>query len=106
MKFKEVKKEKGDRKLIAAQKKKKVLKMGVLRKKELKKLVLLIKNGANCPCPQLDALSGAFLVMGRRSDQQLLITAVHKWDKSSKELKFALKYIKSHQCPSYHTVFQ
>ncbi|XP_042181327.1 secreted frizzled-related protein 5 isoform X2 [Oncorhynchus tshawytscha] len=106
MKIKEVKKEKGDRKLIAAQKKKKVLKMGVLRKKDLKKLTLYIKNGANCPCAQLDSLGSNFLIMGRKVDQQLLLMSIHKWEKKSKELKFAIKYMKSHQCPTYHTVFQ
>ncbi|KAG9341076.1 hypothetical protein JZ751_019830 [Albula glossodonta] len=106
MKIKEVKKEKGDRKLVAAQKKKKVLKMGALRKKDLKKLVLYIKNGADCPCAQLDSLSSNFLIMGRKVDQQLLLMAIHKWEKKSKELKFAIKYMKSHQCPTYHTVFQ
>ncbi len=106
MKIKEVKKEKGDRKLIAAQKKKKVLKQGVLRKKDLKKLTLYIKNGANCPCSQLDNLGSNFLIMGRKVDQQLLLMSIHKWDKKSKELKFAVKYMKSHQCPTYHTVFQ
>ncbi|KAI4874248.1 hypothetical protein NFI96_028428, partial [Prochilodus magdalenae] len=106
MKIKEVKREKGDRKLIAAQKKKKVLKMGILRKKDLKKLTLYIKNGANCPCSQLDNLGSNFLIMGRKVDQQLLLMSIHKWDKKSKELKYAIKYMKSHQCPTYHTVFQ
>ncbi|MGH0123091.1 UNVERIFIED_CONTAM: hypothetical protein FKN15_049630 [Acipenser sinensis] len=106
MKIKEVKKEKGDRKLIAAQKKKKVLKMGVLRKKDLKNLVLYIKNGANCPCHQLDSLNSNFLIMGRKVDQQLLLMSIHKWEKKSKELKIAVKYMKSQQCPTYHTVFQ
>ncbi|XP_038843590.1 secreted frizzled-related protein 1-like [Salvelinus namaycush] len=106
MKIKEVKKENGDRKLIAAQKKKKVLKMGVLRKKDLKKLTLYIKNGANCPCAQLDNLGSNFLIMGRKVDQQLLLMSIHKWEKKSTELKFAIKYMKSQQCPTYHTVFQ
>lgn len=139
LKVKEVRRERGDRKLVAAQKKKKVLKLGALRKKELKKLVLTIRHGASCPCPQLDgqmpgspsgpgaplpagapgpagsaggggggvgsAPAGAFLVLGRRVEQQLLVLSIHKWDKRNKELKFALKYIKSHQCPSYHSVF-
>ncbi|XP_035255682.1 secreted frizzled-related protein 5 [Anguilla anguilla] len=110
MKIKEVKKEKGDRKLVAAQKKKKVLKMGGLRKKDLKKLVLYIKNGADCPCAQLDGLgsssSSSFLIMGRRVEHQLLLMSIHKWEKKSKELRFAVKYMKSQQCPTYHTVFQ
>ncbi|KAJ3610189.1 hypothetical protein NHX12_022283 [Muraenolepis orangiensis] len=92
--------------IVAAQKKKKVLKQGVLRKKDLKKLTLYIKNGANCPCSQLDSLGSHFLIMGRKVDQQLLLMSIHKWDKKSKELKFAIKYMKSHQCPTYHTVFQ
>ncbi|KAL4612871.1 secreted frizzled-related protein 5-like [Arapaima gigas] len=106
MKIKDVKKEKGDRKLIASHKKKKVLKMGSLRKRDLKKLVLYIKNGAECPCAQLDSLSGSYLIMGRRVKQQLLLMAIHKWDKRSRELRFAVKHIKSHQCPTYHSLFQ
>ncbi|XP_066535530.1 secreted frizzled-related protein 5 [Hoplias malabaricus] len=106
MKFKEVKKERGDRKLIAAQKKKKVLKMGLLRKKDLKKMTLYIKNGANCPCSQLDHLTSSFLIMGRKVEHQLLLMSIHKWDKKSKELKYAVKLMKSLQCPTYHSVFQ
>ncbi|XP_061083586.1 secreted frizzled-related protein 5-like [Conger conger] len=106
MKIKEVQRDRGDRKLVAAQKKKKVLKMGSLRKKDLKKLVLHLKNGADCPCAQLDSLAGSFLIMGRRVEQQLLLMAIHKWEKRSKELRYAIKHIKSQQCPTYHTVFQ
>ncbi|XP_039630400.1 secreted frizzled-related protein 5 [Polypterus senegalus] len=106
MKIKEVKRELGDRKLIAAQKKKKILKMGPLRKKDLKKLVVYIKNGANCPCHQLDNLNTNFLIMGRKLDQQLLLMSIYKWEKKSKELRYAVKFMKSYQCPSYHTVFQ
>ncbi|KAL4641057.1 secreted frizzled-related protein 5-like [Arapaima gigas] len=107
MKIKEVKKEKGDRKLILAHKKKRVLKMGVLRKRDLKKLVLYIKNGADCPCSQLDGLaSNSYVIMGRRVEQQLLLVAIYKWDRRSKELKDAVKLMKSFQCPTYHTVFQ
>lgn len=98
MKIKEAKKEKSDRKLIAAQKKKKVLKQGMLRKKDLKKLTLYIKNGANCPCSQLENLGSNFLIMGRKVDQQLLLMSIYKWDKKSKELKFAIKSMKTKQC--------
>ncbi|XP_048865722.1 secreted frizzled-related protein 5-like [Brienomyrus brachyistius] len=106
VKIKEVKKEKNDRKVIAMQKKWKVQKMGELRRKDLKKLVLRIRNGADCTCAQLDSLQGMFLIMGRRADQQLLLTTIHRWDKKNKELKVAIRRMKSHRCPSFHTMFQ
>ena len=65
IRIKEIKIENGDRKLIGAQKKKKLLKSGPLKRKDTKRLVLHMKNGAGCPCPQLDSLAGSFLVMGR-----------------------------------------
>ncbi|KAM9324818.1 secreted frizzled-related protein 5 [Gastrophryne carolinensis] len=98
MRIKEVKIENGDRKLIAAQKKKKVLKAGKLKRKEFRKLVLYIKNAAGCPCPQLDNLSGSFLIMGRKVDNKLLLTAIYKWDKKSKDMKYAVNFMFSYPC--------
>ncbi|XP_015196773.1 secreted frizzled-related protein 1b [Lepisosteus oculatus] len=104
-KIKEVKKENSDRKVIL-QKKKKTLKAGNLKKKDLKKLVLYLKNGADCPCQQLDHLSNTYLIMGRKVDKQYLLTGIHKWDKSSKEFKKTMKKMKSHKCPAFETVFK
>ncbi|XP_018414626.1 PREDICTED: secreted frizzled-related protein 5 isoform X1 [Nanorana parkeri] len=98
MRIKEVKIENGDRKLIAAQKKKKVLKAGKLKRKEFRKLVLYIKNAAGCPCPQLDNLSGSFLIMGRKVDNKLLLTAIYKWDKKSKDMKYAVNFMFTYPC--------
>lgn len=104
-KIKEVKRENSDRKVIL-QKKKKALKLGSLKKKDLKKLVLYLKNGADCPCQQLDNLGNMYLIMGRKVDKQYLLTGIHKWDKSSKEFKNAMKKVKSHKCPAFETVFK
>ncbi|KAK1154329.1 secreted frizzled-related protein 1 [Acipenser oxyrinchus oxyrinchus] len=104
-KIKEVKRENSDRKVIL-QKKKKALKLGSLKKKDLKKLVLYLKNGADCPCQQLDNLGNMYLIMGRKVDKQYLLTGIHKWDKSSKEFKKAMKKVKSHKCPAFETVFK
>ncbi|XP_028852176.1 secreted frizzled-related protein 1a [Denticeps clupeoides] len=103
-KIKEVKKEQTDRKVIL-QKRRKPLKQGSLKKKDLKKLVLYLKNGADCPCQQLDNLANTYLIMGRKVDKQYLLTGIHKWDKSSKELKKAMKKLKSHKCPAFDNVF-
>ncbi|XP_066510480.1 secreted frizzled-related protein 1-like [Hoplias malabaricus] len=104
-KIKEVKRENADRKVIL-QKKKKALKLGSLKKKDLKKLVLYLKNGADCPCSQLDNLGNMYLIMGRKADKQLLITGIRKWDKSSKEFKKTMKKMRSHKCPAFENVFK
>ncbi|CAN9512863.1 unnamed protein product [Ophioblennius macclurei] len=104
-KIKEVKRENMDRKVIL-NKRKKMLKTGNLKKKDLKKLVLLLKNGADCPCQQLDNLNHQYLIMGRRVEQQYLLTGIHKWDKASKEFKKAIKKLKSHKCPAFENVFK
>lgn len=105
MRIKEIKIENGDRKLIGAQKKKKLLKPGPLKRKDTKRLVLHMKNGAGCPCPQLDGLAGSFLVMGRKVDGQLLLMAVYRWDKKNKEMKFAVKFMFSYPCSLYYPFF-
>ncbi|OBS66748.1 hypothetical protein A6R68_04711 [Neotoma lepida] len=101
MKIKEVKKENGDKKIVP--KKKKPLKLGPIKKKELKRLVLFLKNGADCPCHQLDNLSHNFLIMGRKVKSQYLLTAIHKWDKKNKEFKNFMKKMKTHECPTFQS---
>ncbi|XP_048846875.1 secreted frizzled-related protein 1a [Brienomyrus brachyistius] len=104
-KIKEVKKENSDRKVIL-QKKKRAIKLGNMKKKDLKKLVLYLKNGADCPCQQLDNPHNTYLFMGRKVDKQYLLTGIHKWDKTSKELKKAMKKMRNHKCPAFETVFK
>ncbi|KAA0703859.1 Secreted frizzled-related protein 1 [Triplophysa tibetana] len=104
-KIKEVKIENLDRKLIL-QNKKKQFKLVTLKKQDLKKLVIYLKNGADCPCQQLDNLGKNFLIMGRFVGQQYILTGIHKWDKSSKEFKKTLKKLKSLKCATHETVFK
>ncbi|MED6264650.1 Secreted frizzled- protein 1 [Characodon lateralis] len=94
-----------DRKVIL-QKRKKIIKSGNLKKKDTKKLVLYLKNGADCPCQQLDNLTNQYLIMGRKVDKQYLLTGIHKWDKSNKEFKKAMKTLKIYKCPEFTTVFK
>lgn len=101
MRIKEMTEENGERRLVAAQKKK-VLKLGPLKRKDTKKMVLHMKNAGSCPCPQLDSLSGSFLVMGRKVGSRLLLLAIYPWQKHNKEMKFAVKFMFSYPCPLYH----
>ncbi|XP_009643810.1 secreted frizzled-related protein 5 [Egretta garzetta] len=101
MRIKEITEENGERRLVAAQKKK-VLKLGPLKRKDTKKMVLHMRNAGACPCPQLDSLSGSFLVMGRKVGGRLLLLAVYPWQKHNKEMKFAVKFMFSYPCPLYH----
>lgn len=104
-KIKEVKTENMDRKVIL-QKRKKMLKQGNLMKGDLKNLVLYLRNGADCPCQQLDNLKNQYLIMGRKVDEQYLLTGIHKWDKSSTEFKKTIKKVKSYKCPTFVNVFK
>lgn len=80
--------------------------LGNLKKQELKKLVLYLKNGAECPCQQLENLKSNYLIMGRWVGTQYILTGIHKWNKSSTELKKALKKFKSRECPTFEPVFK
>lgn len=104
-KIQEVKIENLDRKIIL-HKRRRHVKLGTLKKQDLKKLVLYLKNGADCPCQQLENLGSNYLIMGRGVGTQYILTGIHKWDKSSKEFKKALKKLKSHKCPTYEPVFK
>ncbi|KAE8619060.1 hypothetical protein XENTR_v10009587 [Xenopus tropicalis] len=95
--IREVKKENGDRKLLL--RKKKALKKGPIQKKDWSDLVLYLKNGANCPCHQLDQLKGQFLVLGRKVKSQHLLTAIHKWDKTNREFNRFMRKVKKSKCP-------
>lgn len=104
-KIKEVKIENLDRKVIL-QKRRKPVRPVTLKKEDLKKLVLYLKNGANCPCQQLDNHGKFYLIMGRLVGKQHILTGIHKWDKSSQEFKKVLKKLKSHKCPEFEGVFK
>ncbi|KAM4745033.1 secreted frizzled-related protein 1a [Anableps anableps] len=104
-KIKEVQRENMDRKVIL-QKRKKMIKPGNLKKKDTKKLVLYLKNGADCPCQQLDNTANQYLIMGRKVNKQYLLTGIHKWDKSNTEFKKVMKTLKTYRCPEFINVFK
>ncbi|KAM7102907.1 LOW QUALITY PROTEIN: secreted frizzled-related protein 5 [Ciconia maguari] len=101
MRIKEMTEENGERQVAVAAQKKKVLKLGPLKRKDTKKMVLHMRNAGACPCPSLDSLSGSFLVMGRKVGSRLLLLAIYPWQKHNKEMKFAVKFMFSYPCPLY-----
>uniref|UniRef100_A0A8C4N7W1 Secreted frizzled-related protein 5 n=1 Tax=Eptatretus burgeri TaxID=7764 RepID=A0A8C4N7W1_EPTBU len=94
-----------DRRLVGARRKRKVFRAGSLRRKELRRPVLFMKNGADCLCPQLDSQKGTFLILGRRAEQRLLLTGIYRMGKRNKELRQVIKTLKHHKCPVFHTSF-
>lgn len=104
-KIKEVTQENTDHKVVL-QKRKKMIKAGNLKKKDMKKMVLYLKNGAGCTCQQLENLGNHYLILGRKVDKKYLLTGIHKWDKSSTEFKTAIRKLKTHKCPAYENVFK
>uniref|UniRef100_W5LMN7 Secreted frizzled-related protein 1 n=1 Tax=Astyanax mexicanus TaxID=7994 RepID=W5LMN7_ASTMX len=105
-KIKKIKKDKNDKKLIL-QRRKKAVKLGTLKKEELKKITeLYLKNGENCDCKQLENSGSQYLFMGRTAGGRYLLTGIHKWDKSNPEFKETMKRMKNFKCPQYESVFK
>ncbi|KAF7700881.1 secreted frizzled-related protein 1b [Silurus meridionalis] len=94
-KIKKTKIEKADKKVIL-NKKRKAVRIGSLTAGELKKLVLYLKNGALCPCQQLDNTMRHYLIMGRKVGNHYLLTGIHQWDEENIDLNNQLK---THTCP-------
>lgn len=104
-KFKQATRARSDRRVVL-EKRRRLLKKGTLQKQELKKLVLFLKNGAECPCPQLERLGLTYLITGRKASGQYLLTGIHKWDRSSSQFRKALRAYQSHKCPASSTSFK
>ncbi|XP_026857528.2 secreted frizzled-related protein 1b [Electrophorus electricus] len=95
--IKEVQKEGRDRKVML-EKRRRQVRLGNLKKEKMKKLVLYLKNGVDCLCQPLEHLDTSYLIVGRKVEKRYLLTGIHKWDKSSKEFKKALKKLESKNC--------
>lgn len=80
--------------------KKKVVWDTVVNKPEPKKLVLYLRNGARCPCEQLENTKNHYLIMGRNVDNHLILTGIHRWDEKNEEFKKLLTQIKTYKCPT------
>ncbi|XP_036385904.1 secreted frizzled-related protein 1-like [Megalops cyprinoides] len=104
-KVKEARQQGSDRQ-VTLERKRRLMNRGALKKKDLKKLVLYLKNGADCPCQQLEQLGKTYLIMGRKVDEQYLLTGIHSWDTSSAEFRKALRMLKRHTCPGFEAVFK
>ncbi|CAM9370671.1 secreted frizzled-related protein 5-like [Lampetra fluviatilis] len=106
MRIKEVRRTERDRRVIGSRKRRRILRAGPLRPRDLRRLVLTLKNGARCSCPQLDAPRGAapLLVMGRRAGHRLLLTAAFRLDGGGGgAARAALRRLKGHACPALHS---
>lgn len=86
------------------QKKSKALWEGTLNKQELKKMVLYVRNGALCPCQQLQNKKDDFLITGRYVGAHYLLTGIHQWDEKNKQLRKLQKLLKSYKFPTFSCV--
>lgn len=88
-----------DLKVDLEKKRRKVFKTGLLRSSAslLRGPSMFVARGSDCDCSTLDSGTGrgrnssSFVVMGRTVDDRLVLSFVHRIDRSSKEIKRALK---------------
>ncbi|KAJ8260584.1 hypothetical protein COCON_G00163070 [Conger conger] len=88
---------------VLLEKRRRLLRKGSLRKRDLKRLELLLQEGAHCPCPQLERLGLPYLLTGVRGGQQPLLTGIHAWDRTSAPFRRALRAYRRNQCPPSQT---
>ncbi|XP_064164573.1 secreted frizzled-related protein 1-like isoform X2 [Anguilla rostrata] len=103
--IREVRGEPSDRRVIL-EKRRRLLK-GSLRKREVRKLVPLLRGGADCPCPALERPGGgatAYLLTGHTADGRHLLTGIHRWDRASPAFRRAMRAYRANRCPVLHTV--
>ncbi|KAM9456315.1 secreted frizzled-related protein 1b isoform 2-T2 [Clarias gariepinus] len=93
-----------DKKVILHKEKKAVLK-GVLNIQKGKKLMLNLKNGANCPCQQLDNIKNPYLIMGRKIGKLYLLISIYHWDEENEEFNKFLNRTNTHKCFTHGTGF-
>lgn len=82
MRLDEVKETKEGKKYVGKEKKRKIYKTGSLKRKDLRKMIFWVREGANCRCDMLQPGKDNFLIMGHRDGRKLYMTFVHKWSKS------------------------
>ena len=75
--------------------KKKKYKAGKISKKEWKNLAMYVENGANCECTRLNSIGNKdkAIIVGERKDGKVVVTHIFKYEKSSKDLRNAMKAI-------------
>ncbi|KAK2823676.1 hypothetical protein Q7C36_020276 [Tachysurus vachellii] len=104
-KVKKTKTQNMDKKVILQRKKKTVWNKNQSIR-EPKKLMLYLKNGALCPCEQLDNKKDHYLIMVRKVDERYLLTGIHQWDEERSEFQKLLNQIKTHKCSALDSIFK
>lgn len=94
VKIRSVKTSRKDLKLMTEKRKRVIYQQGSLKKKDLRKLTLLIRGGKSCTCPHLEPKGKGkkkkkdfYLVMGGKVGRKLLVSAIYRWPKKLKMLK-------------------
>lgn len=104
MKIRGTKPARKDLKLTADKRRRVIYKQGSLRRKDLRKLSLLIRQGRSCSCPALEQKRGKgkkkkkdfYLVMGGKVGRKVFVSAIFRWPKRNKVLrKLSSKFTES-----------
>ena len=80
---------------LSVKSKKKKYKAEKLSKRDLRNLLMYIKDGATCDCPQLTSAGSKdkVIIMGHKKDGRAIVSSIFKYDRKSKDLRQAIKAI-------------
>ncbi|KAL7841469.1 hypothetical protein SRHO_G00251600 [Serrasalmus rhombeus] len=98
IKVKEITYLNGDTKIIPETKSKTIYKLSGVTERDLRKTALLLKDGMQCVCDEMNDINAAYLVMGQKQDGNLVITSLKRWQKGQREFKRISRSIRKLQC--------
>lgn len=95
-----------DLKLTADRRRRVIFKQGSLRRKDLRRLSLLIRQGKSCSCPALEKSGKGkkkkkkdfYLVMGGKVGRKVFVSAIFRWPKRNKVLRKLSSKFKEESC--------
>ncbi|KAG9259978.1 secreted frizzled-related protein 2 [Astyanax mexicanus] len=98
IKVKEITYMNGDTKIVPETKSKTIYKLNGVTERDLRKTALLLKDGLQCSCEEMNDINSAYLVMGQKQDGNLVITSLKRWQKGQREFKRISRSIRKMQC--------
>ncbi|XP_041075487.1 secreted frizzled-related protein 2 [Polyodon spathula] len=98
IKVKEISYINGDTKIIPESKSKTIYKLNGMMERDLKKIVLWLKDGLQCTCDEMNDINAPYLVMGQKVGGNLVLTSVKRWQRGHREFKRISRSIRKLQC--------
>ncbi|XP_024115187.1 secreted frizzled-related protein 2 [Oryzias melastigma] len=87
-----------DTKIVPETKSKIIYMVNGVTERDLRKMPLLLRDGMQCICEEMNDINTAYLVMGQKTESHLVITSLKRWQKGQREFKRISRSVRKMQC--------